>query len=364
MRIGILTLPLHTNYGGILQAYALQTVLERMGHEVRHIEIRPFLKKSCFARFKHRFSPYKKMFMLMAIPDSRTKDIGRYTWLFTYKHIKIDEYGDIGEISKHKYDAFVVGSDQIWRKKYVELCTPFKIQSAFLDFTSDWDVKRISYAASFGTDGWECNKQETEELQKIVETFKAISVREASGVELCKQYLHRDAVHLVDPTMLLNLYDYERLIRGKHKKKSGIMTYILDEDQKKLMVIEHVKSALNMPVFSSNIPDNKHDSKPCGVIQPPVEVWLCGFRDSDFVITDSFHACVFSIIFNKPFVVVINKERGASRIVSLLEMFQQTHRIIDETHQFIITDTLLSKPDCELDIYRRVSFNFLKEHLS
>lgn len=364
MRIGILTLPLHTNYGGILQAYALQTVLERMGHEVRHIEIRPFLKKSWYARFKHRFSPYKTMLKTKAIPDSKTRDIGRHTRLFTYKHIKIDEYASIDEIPKDKYDAFVVGSDQIWRKYYVDMSNAFNIQNAFLNFTDGWIVKRISYAASFGTDKWECDELETEQLQRIAQSFDAISVREASGVELCRQYLHCDAVHLIDPTMLLGRKDYERLIKENKEKPQGIMTYILDEDQQKTNVIEQVKSALDKPTFSSNIPDNKRDYRTCGIIQPPVEEWIRGFRDADFVITDSFHACVFSIIFNKPFVVIINKERGASRIMSLLNMFQQTHRIVDEDSQLSITEELLSNPDCDIDIHRTKAFDFLNTYLS
>lgn len=364
MKIGILTLPLHTNYGGILQAYALQTVLERMGHDARHIEIKPFLSKSEFGRFKHKFSPYKKMLKLIAVPDSKSKNIGRYTWLFVYKHIKIDEYSSIAEIPEGKYDAFVVGSDQIWRKYYVDMSDKFNMQNAFLNFTDGWNVKRISYAASFGTDKWECDETETGQLQRIAQSFDAISVREASGVELCRQNLHCDAVHLIDPTMLLDRNDYERLIKGKKERLQGIMTYILDENQKKTNVIEQLKSTLGKPTFSSNIPDNKRDYRTCGVIQPPVEDWLRGFRDADFVITDSFHACVFSIIFNKPFVVIINKERGASRIMSLLNMFKQTHRIVDEDSLLSITGELLSNPDCDIEVYRTKAFDFLNTYLS
>lgn len=364
MKIGILTLPLHTNYGGILQAYALQTVLERMGHEVRHIEIKPFLRNSKFARFKHHFSPYKKMLKIKAIPNSKTRDIGRHTWFFAYKHIKIDEYAGIDEIPKEKYDAFVVGSDQIWRKYYVNMSNVFTIQNAFLDFTENWNVKRLSYAASFGTDEWECDDKETVGLQKIAKRFDAISVRESSGIRLCKEYLHCDAVHLLDPTMLLDRKDYESLIKGDKIKKQGIMTYILDEYEYTTTLIEQAQKALALPTFSTNIPYNKRDHHLRGVVQPPVEEWLRGFRDADFVITDSFHACVFSIIFNKPFIVIINKERGASRIMSLLDMFHLSNRIVYDEEQLVLSEAMLARPNCDLEIVRTQSIKFLKENLS
>ena len=364
MRIGILTLPLHTNYGGILQAYALQTVLERMGHDTRHIIVKPNMKYGVIHKVKRTLAPIKRVVKLALIPDKLTSDIARHTSYFISRNLKIDMYRCIEDIPENKYDALVVGSDQIWRKMYVEMCTPFKIQSAFLDFAKSWKVKRISYAASFGTDKWECDGLETEQLQRIAQSFDAISVREASGVELCRQFLHCDAVHLVDPTMLLVRNDYERLIKGKKERLQGIMTYILDENQQKTNVIEQIKSTLGKPTFSSNIPDNKRDYRTCGVIQPPVEDWLRGFRDADFVITDSFHACVFSIIFNKPFVVIINKERGSSRILSLLNMFKQTHRIVEEDSLLSITGELLSNPDCEIEVYRTKAFDFLNTYLS
>ena len=119
MRIGILTLPLHTNYGGILQAYALQTVLERMGHEVSLINGLPSVKKrNLYGKIRHALSPIKRFVVLHLVPDHFSKNSGRYTSRFVEKWMKRDNFKSTDSIPSDYYDAIVVGSDQIWRKKY------------------------------------------------------------------------------------------------------------------------------------------------------------------------------------------------------------------------------------------------------
>ena len=89
MKIGILTLPLHTNYGGILQAYALQTVLERMGHETRHIIVKPNMKYGVLHKVKRTLAPIKRVVKLALIPDKLTSDIARHTSYFISRNVKL-----------------------------------------------------------------------------------------------------------------------------------------------------------------------------------------------------------------------------------------------------------------------------------
>ena len=98
-------------------------------------------------------------------------------------------------------------------------------------------------------------------------------------------------------------------------------------------------------------------------IQPSVEQWLRGFYDAKFVVTDSFHACVFSILFNKPFIVVGNENRGLSRFKSLLKMTKQEFRLISETTTVDLSDELLKAPDVDLSLLRNLSINFIKSSL-
>ena len=165
MRIGILTLPLHTNYGGILQAYALQTVLERMGHDVCLIEkkrqpLRLPLWKAPLSYGKrivknltgHPFPIFYEKKMNREEPIVRQN-----TDKFINKYIKRRIVDDFSDIKETDFDAIVVGSDQIWRPKYFQ-----EIEHTFLDFTEGWNIKRIAYAASFGTDKWEYTPEQTE----------------------------------------------------------------------------------------------------------------------------------------------------------------------------------------------------------
>ena len=360
MKIGILTLPLYTNYGGILQAYALQVVLKRLGHDARLIvcgQMRPGL----YGKIRHHLSPIKMKIQECIVPDSFSKDLCQHTRRFIHKWISQDYFVSIDSISRNQYDAIVVGSDQIWRKKYVESSSYSKIENCFLDFAKDWNIKRISYAASFGTDEWEYSESLTKKCSELIQLFDAVSVREKAGVELCHKYLNHEAIHLLDPTMLLTKEDYRKLVRKRIMQRHGIMTYILDEDEKKSSIIRKVQTSTGMEVFKSNVSYNHIGAAKSRIAQPPVEHWIQAFDDADFIITDSFHACVFSILFNKPFIVIPNMERGASRFHSLLETFHQEHRIVG--NDFELSDNILANPNCDIASYRDVSINFLQSNL-
>lgn len=332
MKIAILTLPLHTNYGGILQAYALQTVLEKMGHEVCLIEKRR--KPLRLPLWKAPLSYGKRIVKNLTghpFPIFYEQKINREepiirqnTDKFINKYIKrriVDDYSDIQE---KDFDAFVVGSDQVWRPKYFH-----EIEHAFLDFTEGWNVKRVAYAASFGTDAWEYTPKQTKRCRELIKNFDAVSVRESSGVYLCRKYLGVDAAHVLDPTMLLSIDDYYNLGESAniHNNKEILFNYILDETSDKRDLIHRISAEKGLTPFhicinrDFNVPVKKR-------IQPPLKQWLRGFIDAKFVVTDSFHACVFSIIFHKPFLAVGNSNRGLSRFTNLLNLFGLGDRLL------------------------------------
>lgn len=373
MRIGILTLPLHTNYGGILQAYALQTVLERMGHEVvvfdtpNRMPLPPlkdipkyFLKrivKKLLGRDQKIFYEYYQNKKVIPVVSQDTQK-----FINSYIHRK--EIRDFHELNEKSYDAIVVGSDQVWRPLYfVPGWRWQEIENAFLSFASKWNIKRLSYAASFGTEDWEYTDQQTRRCKALLQFFDAISVRETNGVTLCKKYFDMNSVHVLDPTMLLNEADYSIFFQKANTPKSNgtLLNYILDENEKKKALIMNVANQKGLRAFSVTNPYENDETKPLNErIKPSVEKWLRGFYDAEFVITDSFHACVFSILFKKQFVVVGNKERGLSRIESLLLCFGIENRIVEDSAQvmrlpLIDYDTVYVK----LEKYRKKSFEFL-----
>ncbi len=373
MRIGILTLPLHTNYGGILQAYALQTVLERMGHEVVVFDTPnrmplPPLKDipKCFLKriIKKLLGRNQKIFYEYYHNKKVIPVVSQNTQRFINSHIHRKEISDFKELDRDSYDAIVVGSDQVWRPLYfVPGWRWQEIENAFLSFASKWNIKRLSYAASFGTDDWEYTDQQTRRCKALLQVFDAISVRETNGVTLCKKYFDMNSVHVLDPTMLLNEADYSIFFQKSNTPKSNgtLLNYILDETEKNRVLIMNVANQKCLRAFSVTNPYENDETKPLNErIKPSVEKWLRGFYDAEFVITDSFHACVFSILFKKQFVVVGNKERGLSRIESLLLCFGIENRIVEDSAQvmrlpLIDYDTVYIK----LEKYRKKSLEFL-----
>lgn len=373
MRIGILTLPLHTNYGGILQAYALQTVLERMGHEVvvfdtpNKIPLPPLKDiPKCFLKriVKKLLGRNQKIFYEYYQNKKVIPVVSQNTQKFINSYIHRKEIRNFKELDGDSYDAIVVGSDQVWRPLYfVPGWRWQEIENAFLSFASKWNIKRLSYAASFGTEDWEYTDQQTQRCKALLQVFDAISVRETNGVTLCKKYFDMDSVHVLDPTMLLNEADYSIFFQKSNTPKSNgtLLNYILDETEKNRVLIMDVANQKCLRAFSVTNPHENDETKPLNErIKPSVEMWLRGFYDAEFVITDSFHACVFSILFKKQFVVVGNKERGLSRIESLLLCFGIENRIVEDSAQvmrlpLIDYDTVYVK----LEKYRKKSFDFL-----
>ena len=371
MKIGILTLPLHTNYGGILQAYALQTVLERMGHEVKVINRNTDYKLPLWKtplvyskRIIKNILGYKIPLFYEQKLIKEQPIIRQNTDRFIQRYIhtlNVDNYSDL---KAEDFDAIVVGSDQVWRPKYFG-----KIEDAYLQFAKDWNIKRIAYAASFGTAEWEYTDRQTAICKDLIKKFDAVSVREDSGKELCKKYFGVDAEHLLDPTMLLEKEDYIRLFEnsGTSQSPGTLMCYILDETPEKQSVINRIAREKDLIPFRVNSKVENYKAPLVERIQPPVEQWIRGFYDAEFVVTDSFHACVFAILFNKPFIAISNKGRGESRFQSLLKLFDLDNRIIElppKTNKLTVDiDVFFGNINSLKRLYIKKSISFIGENL-
>lgn len=336
MKIGILTQPLHTNYGGLLQAFALQKYLRYMGHEVLTVDysrkprawLAPYrLARRCVAKFVLRRS-------ISLFPKPHSQGAGKFTRRFIEENIRTTEKifapARKRDFAGYGFEAFVVGSDQTWRPAYSPYMPTF-----FLDFLgNDTGTRRVAYASSFGKDEWEFTPEMTTICAPLAKKFHAISVREDSGVSLCKKYFGVSAEHVIDPTMLLSKENYCEIVardekRGLLEKRiSGkrLFVYVLDEAPEKKTLISEVAGTLCLII--EEIMPKQEEIASGAKAYPPVSAWLRGFRDAEFVVTDSFHGCVFSIIFNKPFIAIGNASRGMSRFRSLLKMFSLENRLV------------------------------------
>lgn len=338
MKLGILTQPLFTNYGGILQAYALQSVLQSMGHEVKIIRRDPkYLSirfpnsilldiKYYICKLLRRKSGAKSAQQIKYVSSQTSRFINKYINITEslYTENQLNKY-----IANNQYDGFIVGSDQVWRPAM----SP-NIYNFFLDFLKHDPARRVAYAASFGVDNWEFTEEQTQICRQLAKRFDAISVREESGVYLCKKYLGVNAAHVLDPTLLLSEEEYTSLVIAENELKlnGDLFCYVLDMTKDTMACIATIKSSMDysdyycMPDYKDtpyNIEKYKHLC-----VFPPVTQWIRSFMDAKMVFTDSFHGTVFSIIFHKPFWVIGNKNRGLSRIESLLKIFGLQDRLI------------------------------------
>lgn len=365
MNIAILTQPICNNYGGIIQNYALQTVLERMGNSVTTLN-NPVVPGKYGSRIRLFLSVMRRLLWKISgkpgivwinpeIQGFKEIDLAQLQKRF------IDEYLHIvnveipltrDQVIDRNFEAFVVGSDQVWRPRYNKC-----IENMFLDFTESMNVKRIAYAASFGSDNWEITSGQTSRCFELAKRFEAISVRESGGVKLCKEYLGVDAFHVLDPTLLLEASDYLELCGGcEHPSGDYIAVYILDYSKKRMQFLRRISKELKLPIhFVGRFTKSGF---------PSVESWLEGIANAKYVITDSFHGTVFSIIFQKQFLTIQNLVRGVDRFKSLLELLGLEDRLISDNGFEILGNEIdYSKVNTILNREREESMKFLRDNL-
>lgn len=375
-KIGILTLPMGVNYGGLLQAYALQEILRRMEYDVCTVD----MVRTPQGWRKARLIIKHVLFSLLRIIDSKKYafPVGkgraerlrrRHTERFIRDNIRttvaVHGSADAGLLAPYCFDVWVVGSDQCWRASM----SP-DLWMYYLGFVPEGSAaKRISYAASFGIDTWEYNPRQTVMCASLAKLFDAVSVRESSGIALCRDNLGVEAIHLIDPVMLLSSDDYMQLACNDNiaPGSSSVVSYILDPTQEKKAVLDTVAAHLRLPVRMLSVTDEHTDPEFClkySGTYIPVTQWLSSYAYAGFVVTDSFHGAVFSILFNKPFLVIGNKTRGMARFSSLLGTFGLEDRLVGPgaaiTPQMLDNPVDYVKVNAILEQERKKSIEYLR----
>jgi hypothetical protein len=351
MKIAIVTLPLISNFGGVLQNYALQKILKDLGHEPVTIDwdVEP-------TRIQY-FIRCVKLFVLnkgkIILPDKYTRNTRIAPFLAENINLtpRVRTFSNIDKMLPN-YDAFIVGSDQIWR---YSMCKR-EIYNVFLGFVKCNECKKIAYAASFGISEWQYPSKITNKCGKLLSTFNAISVRESSAVKLCKKHFKVNAIQVIDPTLLISADEYSKLCIKHNFEGKYLLAYVLDATEDKIDYIKKVSEAkgLKLQILS------EMRNGGCTVSE-----WLAYFRDASYVITDSFHGTVFSIIFNHDFITLSNPKRGQDRFISLLSLFELSDRLQNSYNYSIINEDInWSKVNSIKELLKDNSLKFLKESLS
>lgn len=367
-RIGILTQPLESNYGGILQAWALQKYLKKCGYEVILLNIRYFKEKTLLFKIAHTTKTFFERVLLRkksnyVFINNSVSIINKKLSFFIKDEFNITEELNTKNklyeaLFNLKLDALIVGSDQVWRPKY----SPF-LPIYFFEGV-DSSVRKIVYAASFGVDSWEYSEAQTEYYRVLSGKIDAISVREESAIDLCQKYLNLSPIHVLDPTMLLDVNEYVSLINkrvniSKEFNEDMCFTYVLDITKEKEQIIDDICTKKGLAKYSL-LDDCERAQNSNVYIKEPVEKWLASFKNAQFVITDSFHGCVFAILFNKPFYALINDKRGSSRFYSLLNQFD----LLDRLSVSSVNDDIdWSNVNSKLKVLKEKSKSFLGNNI-
>lgn len=324
MKIGILTFHWGTNYGGVLQSFALQTFLKNKGFDVEVINYAPHTFRDSLFKCFYSKNPF-------AIIDNlknywKEKNIAK----FRKKHLDVTErYYTPEQLIENPplMDVYISGSDQVWN--------PYGLKSNkkiyFLPFGSKDSIK-IAYATSFGVTQYPSNL--LEELKPLLEKFNAISVRENSGIEILKKAGIEKSVLMPDPTLLLNKDDYAKILEDNcQSNKSDYFFYVLQKNQVTIneIYLHFKKDRHNRIVHSCKA---KHSVF-------GIEEWLNYIKNSKLVVTNSFHGVIFSLIFNTPFIVVPIEGQLSGmndRIITLLERFELMDRVVEKYDEIKINE--------------------------
>lgn len=342
-KVAILTFYDELNYGAVLQTYALCKILKKN-------EYSPFLINRPLPKPKRKNPLYKLMEFKFWL----------FRLFFLPKTTKI-KYRNNTDFEKYPInsDFFIVGSDQVWNRNL----TNDAFYDFFLWFTPSKSVT-LSYGASFGSEKWLYNESETVCLKKLLNRFNFISVREESAQKLLKEKFNIEASIVLDPTLLIN--DYSIIHKKNRIKNSNSLVCIklakYDFDYQDIVLF--LSEKLNLKPIEV-----------CGFYKPiekkiktkrfvSVSRWLTYIKDAKLIFTDSYHGMIFSIIYNKNFIVVPTNEDRITRIKYILKQLELEDRLFLNKNDIYNTNIIYKNIDYDvvnskIKSLRKKSIDFL-----
>ncbi len=295
------------NYGAVLQSYALQHFLIQSGFNTEIINYIPLRIKAIQFIVNAKNRNFREL--------KKSRNVSK----FRKKELKLSKRRYFNNKSLFKctddYDIVICGSDQVWNPSFTLEAEGKTTLSYFLNFLNS-NTKRIGYAVSFGTE--KLPDEMKEKVYPEIKKFSAIGVREQSGKDILSD-VFKDAEVVLDPTLLLKKGAYEALLHGKTFNKQKVFCYILHDNQKVAEnICEYVKKIYNESYSS------KTGKPDFGIYE-----WLYNIKNSEIVVTNSFHGIVFSVIFHKQFIgIPVENSEMNDRIFTLLDKLNLSNRIL------------------------------------
>jgi polysaccharide pyruvyl transferase WcaK-like protein len=362
MKVGVITFHSANNYGAILQTWALQKVLKDMGLDAGVINYHPDIIDGLYDPMKLA-TGWRRIAKKLTLSIKNPVSLKRYKKYkaFNRKHLKlIGDFRTYKQLADAKLnlDAYIVGSDQVWNTDHTDGFDP-----AYLLSFAEAKKKRISYAASIGKEYFQPRFRE--DFKEGFKQFTAISVREKSAVNAVQELSGQKVDVVLDPTLLLKKEDYNDIKVPSPIKEPYILVYMIEKNEQVVKLANKLSISLGLPILQRRyIPGFKNQLEPFYTADTGEFLGL--MEAAEYVITNSFHGTVFSIIYKKPFISMLHTDTG-SRTKDLLEDLNlESHMVkaaddFNDFSRFFISEP--EKLDERIQKLREKSLDFLKKAL-
>lgn len=364
MKVGVITFHSAHNYGASLQTWALQKVLKNLGTDPCVIHYHPDIIDQLYVAPKQDTLKKKIKYLTKKKYRNRVKmQVVKNKKYNRFIHKRFQLLGDFRtyeelEHAKLGLDAYITGSDQVWNSDHTNGFDP----AYLLDFAEP-GTKRISYAASVGREY--ILPQYREQFQKSLESYTAISVREASAKPAIEALTDQPVDVVLDPTLLLSKKDYEELKKPGLFEGRYILVYMMEANKELVKFANRLSKAIGLPIIQRKPPTVFRNELGSYYTDTAAE-FLSEIEHAEYVLTNSFHATVFSLIYEKPFISMLHTSTGA-RTSDLLESVGLESHILYKTedfhdiHQFDIKDKSLLRQ--RIQELQKTSYEFLHRAL-
>jgi hypothetical protein len=364
MNAGVITFHSAHNYGASLQTWALQKVLKNMGVEPFVIHYHPNIIDRLYVAPKQETLKKKIKYSLQKKYRNRVKmQVYKNKKYVHFIHNSFKLLGDFKtyeelECAKLGLDAYITGSDQVWNSDHTDGFDP----AYLLDFAES-GAKKISYAASVGREY--ILPQYREQFSNSLKSYTSISVREASARPAIEALTDKPVVVVLDPTLLLSRQDYEELKKPGLFCDRYILVYMMETNNGLVKFANKLSIALGLPIIQRKPPTVFRNELGSYYTDTAAE-FLSEIENAEYVLTNSFHATVFSLIYEKPFISMLHTSTGARTSDLLKSVGLESHIVyrtedFHDIHQFDIEDKIaLQKRIQEL---QKTSYDFLHQAL-
>lgn len=358
MKIATMTWIYNGNYGTVLQAYALQKMLNDRGYETNLINYRASTKSKIknFFKSKNSYSLFIQKARSIIFRSKSSSSIDYKLRNKRFMDFLNDEcsltnlYSDPESLKELNdiYDVFICGSDQIWSPTFFN-------EIFYLSYVDD-NKKRIAYAPSFGVSSIEEKKKK--KIKKLLDKFNYISVREKQGADIVKELTGKNAEVVLDPTLLLSEEQWSKVAVNPNIEEPYILCYFLSDNDFYYSTVERLVEETGYRVVSIPVTSDSYNTDYDKYPDAGPQEFLGLIKNAALVCTDSFHGTIFSVNFKRDFYVFkrFSDESSSSqnsRIYNILNLLNANDRLFGEGKE-------IYKDDIKIKNYSEIYDNLLK----